>query len=153
MKTKKQLIYEFIVNYSNDFKQKEDEFPKIETTFLSEQLNMQRSNVSSALNQLVQEGKIVKHRGRPVLYTLADENTVLHEYSVFSEMIGFDQSLKEPIQMIKVALSYPTRIPSLLLVGSVGTGAQAFAEHTYRHACSIGVLKKNSSFITIDMCK
>lgn len=150
MKTKKQLIYEFIVNYSNEFKQKEDEFPKIETTFLSEQLNMQRSNVSSALNQLVQEGKIVKHRGRPVLYTLADENTVLHEYSVFSEMIGFDQSLKEPIQMIKVALSYPTRIPSLLLVGAVGTGAQAFAEHTYRHACSIGVLKKNSSFITID---
>ena len=55
MKTKKQLIYEFIVNYSNEFKQKEDEFPKIETTFLSEQLNMQRSNVSSALNQLVQE--------------------------------------------------------------------------------------------------
>lgn len=150
MKTKKQLIYEFILNYSSEFKLREDEYPKIETTFLSDQLKMQRSNVSAALNQLVQEGKITKHRGRPVLYTLADEKAVLHEDQIFSDLIGFDQSLKEPIQMIKVAMSYPTQIPVSLIVGAVGTGAEKIAEHSFQYASSSGLLKKSASYITVD---
>lgn len=150
MKTKKQLVYEFIVEYSNEFKNIEDECPKIETTFLSEKMNMQRSNVSSVLNQLVKEGKIIKSQGRPVLYSLANDQEVLKDDQEFSKMIGYNQSLKETIKIVKVALTYPTKVPMILLVGEKGVGVETLSKHTYLYACSKGILKKNAPYTVID---
>lgn len=150
MKTKKQLIYEFIVDYSNEFKNMDNECPKIETTFLSEQLNMQRSNVSSALNQLVKEGKIIKSEGRPVLYSLANDEKVLNDDQQFSSMIGYDQSLKEVIKIVRIALAYPTPIQSLLILGEKGVGVEELSLNTYHYACSKGILKKNAPYTVID---
>ena len=150
MKTKKQLVYEFIVEYSNEFKNIEDECPKIETTFLSEKLNMQRSNVSSVLNQLVKEGKIIKSQGRPVLYSLANEQEVLLDDQEFSKMIGYDQSLKDTIKIVKVALNYPTQIPMILLIGEKGVGIETLCKNTHFYACSKGILKKNAPYTVID---
>ena len=60
MKSKKEILYEFMLDYSYEFSNTEGENPKMDTSFLSEKLNMQRSNVSALLNQLVKEGKIIK---------------------------------------------------------------------------------------------
>ena len=98
MKLKKEQVLEFITEYSSDLIH--DEFPKITTRFLSEKLKMQRTNISSILNQLVNEGKLVKYNGRPVLYQLADENTSGNG-DVFEQLVGYDSSLKEAIASAK----------------------------------------------------
>lgn len=67
MKTNKEKVFDFIVEYSKRFKTINDETPKLDTQFLSEKLEMRRSNLSSILNQLVDERKIEKTKGRPVL--------------------------------------------------------------------------------------
>ena len=104
MKLKKEQVLEFITEYSSDLIH--DEFPKITTRFLSEKLKMQRTNISSILNQLVNEGKLVKYNGRPVLYQLADENTSGNG-DVFEQLVGYDSSLKEAIASAKAAVLYP----------------------------------------------
>ena len=58
MKTNKEKVFDFIVEYSKRFKTINDETPKLDTQFLSEKLEMRRSNLSSILNQLVDERKI-----------------------------------------------------------------------------------------------
>ena len=54
MKTKKEILLEFIQEYSNQYQM--EEYPQLTTLFLSEKLNMQRTNISTLLNQLVKEG-------------------------------------------------------------------------------------------------
>ena len=56
MKTKKEILLEFIQDYSNQYQM--EEYPQLTTLFLSEKLNMQRTNISTLLNQLVKEGKV-----------------------------------------------------------------------------------------------
>ncbi|MFR6123637.1 hypothetical protein [Faecalibacillus intestinalis] len=63
MKTNKEKVFDFIVEYSKRFKTINDETPKLDTQFLSEKLEMRRSNLSSILNQLVDERKIEKTKG------------------------------------------------------------------------------------------
>ena len=55
---KKEKVYELIESYSIDMKH--DEYPKFTTNFLSEKVDMQRTNLSSILNQLVKEGTLEK---------------------------------------------------------------------------------------------
>ena len=63
-KNNKERVYEFITTYSLEFEH--DEYPRFTTNFLSGKLGMQRTNLSSILNQLVNEGKLIKQKGRPV---------------------------------------------------------------------------------------
>ena len=63
MKTNKEKIFDYIVDYSKEFKTLEDDTPKFDTRFLSEKLNMQRTNISSVLNQLVEEVNYQRQMG------------------------------------------------------------------------------------------
>ena len=150
MKTNKEKIFDYIVDYSKEFKTLEDDTPKFDTRFLSEKLNMQRTNISSVLNQLVEEGKLSKTNGRPVMFYLSDEqNTELDNLS-FSNIIGSDLSLKETLQLTKAAITYPIRIPHVLYIGEKGVGVKTISEKVFDFACSQRILKKNSAFKAID---
>ena len=150
MKTNKEKIFDYIVDYSKEFKTLEDDTPKFDTRFLSEKLNMQRTNISSVLNQLVEEGKLSKINGRPVMFYLSDEqNTELDNLS-FSNIIGSDLSLKETLQLTKAAITYPIRIPHVLYIGEKGVGVKTISEKVFDFACSQRILKKNSAFKVID---
>ena len=70
MKSTKDRVLDCIVEKSREFIALNEEIPKFETRFLSDQLNLQRSNVSSILNKLVEEGKLKKTNGRPVMFCL-----------------------------------------------------------------------------------
>lgn len=148
MKLKKEKVLEFIQMYSSDMNC--DELPKITTRFLSEKLDMQRTNLSSILNQLVKEGKLVKYSGRPVLYQLAGEG--IGQEDVFQRLIGYDHSYKEAISTAKAAVLYPEKNPSVLIVAEPGSGIQYFAETVFQFAITAGVLKTKAPFIVFD-CK
>lgn len=149
MKLKKEQVLEFITEYSSDFIH--DEFPKITTRFLSEKLKMQRTNISSILNQLVNEGKLVKYNGRPVLYQLADENTSGNG-DVFEQLVGYDSSLKEAIASAKAAVLYPEGNPTILITAKHGSGVSHFAKTVFRFAQASGKLKTRAPWILWD-CK
>lgn len=89
-KNNKERVYEFITTYSLEYEH--DEYPRFTTNFLSQKLNMQRTNLSSILNQLVNEGKLIKQKGRPVMYQYINLSEEAEE--VFKRLIGYDQSLK-----------------------------------------------------------
>jgi len=147
MKLKKEQVLEFITEYSSDLIH--DEFPKITTRFLSEKLKMQRTNISSILNQLVNEGKLVKYNGRPVLYQLADENTSGNG-DVFEQLVGYDSSLKEAIASAKAAVLYPEGNPTILITAKHGSGVSHFAKTVFRFAQASGKLKTRAPWILWD---
>lgn len=150
MKTNKEKVFDFIVEYSKRFKTINNETPKLDTQFLSEKLEMRRSNLSSILNQLVDERKIEKTKGRPVLYYLSTDQEVQIENQVFDSLIGHDLSLKDTIQFTKSAIAYPMRIPRILYTGQKGIGVRTLAEKVYEYACLQRILKKDSNFKIVD---
>lgn len=92
-KNNKERVYEFITTYSLEYEH--DEYPRFTTNFLSQKLNMQRTNLSSILNQLVNEGKLIKQKGRPVMYQYINLSEEAEQ--VFKRLIGYDQSLKDAV--------------------------------------------------------
>lgn len=148
MKSNKTKVFEFIQEYSID--QSTDEYPRLTTQFLSEKLNMQRTNLSSILNQLVKEGKITKSNGRPVLYWLT--NTDLTNQNDFEDLIGYNQSLSEAVMLAKAAILYPQGSPHILISGQNGSGIRCFVNKVYDFAVKSKVLKNNAPFTVFD-CK
>lgn len=148
MISNKEKVMKFIQMYSSD--EKHDEFPKITTKFLSEKLNLQRTNLSTILNQLVKEGRLVKYSGRPVLYQMAEEAE--GQKDVFTEIIGFDGSLKEAVATAKAAVLYPERNCNILLSGHQGSGIHYFAKKVFQFAVKAGILKSHALFYEAD-CK
>lgn len=146
MKTKKEKVLEFIQTYSDELQY--EEYPKITTRFLAEKLHMQRSNLSSILNQLVKEEKLIKHQGRPVLYQLAVKGE--EKGNIFSRLVGYEGSLKNAVNIAKAAVLYPEGNSSILLTGEYGTGLSYFVETVFRFAVASGTLKE--SFVVLD-CK
>lgn len=112
MKSNKEKVYDFIRLHADE---KADR--GISTAYIADAMELQRTNVSSILNLLVQEGRIQKCNGRPVLYKVGREESTLEE--CFSDLIGADGSLRQTIQLAKAAVLYPQRSLNTLLVGAV----------------------------------
>ena len=145
---KKERVYELIESYSMEMKH--DEYPKFTTNFLSEKMDMQRTNLSSILNQLVKEGKLLKHNGRPVLYQYMDP--IGDGNDVFSGLVGYDGSLKEAVSTAKAAILYPEGKPNILLTAAKGCGVKYFAQIVFRFAVKAGVVKASATMLQFD-CK
>lgn len=146
--TKKDKVYEFITTYSLELEH--DEYPKFTTRFLSEKLHMQRTNLSSILNQLVKEGKLIKENGRPVMYQFV--NLSAQGEAIFEKLIGFDRSLKEAVAVAKAAVLYPRGRSSILITARRGSGIHYFTETVFQFAVKSGVVKSKSALLSFD-CK
>lgn len=146
--SRKEKVYELIESYSQELKH--DEYPKFTTNFLSEKLDMQRTNLSSILNQLVNEGKLIKHNGRPVLYQYV--GLVGDGKDIFTELVGYDSSLKDAVSIAKAAILYPEGKPNILLTAARGCGVNYFARMVFRFAVKTGAVKANAAMLVFD-CK
>lgn len=124
----------------------------VDTNLLSQRLNMQRSNVSSLLNSLVKEGKLIKDdTSRPVLYQLNDNNNIT-DNCVFDNLVGSKESLKNAIQLAKAAVLYPNKSLNVLLSSPRGAGRSFFAYNIYLFAKESKVIAADAPFIKIN-CK
>lgn len=148
MKTNKDKVYDFIVSYTNEFNGEDN--PMLTTSFLSEKLNMQRTNVSSLLNQLVDEGKILKNNGRPVLFYLPDHYLNELTNDNLETIVGASRTLQETLQVIKAGLVYPNITKEIFLMVESGNWFQDFAKDIYNHACLLKQLKLNAPFVIFD---
>jgi transcriptional regulatory protein LevR/transcriptional regulator with AAA-type ATPase domain len=151
-KTNEQLILDFILQICNKQKNTGKEIG-VTTNLISEKLDIQRANVSSALNKLHREGKILKSKGKPVIYTVNYENDVKGskaQSSGFTSVIGSEKSLKKPIQQAKAAMLYPPRGLHTLLLGPTGVGKTMFAELMYRFAVENEIVKEDAPFVSFN---
>ena len=92
------------------------------TQEISVALNMQRTNVSAILNNLVKENKLVKTKGKPVRYFLSGNYQDVNNVESFDKLIGNNSSLKNAIRLAKAAIMYPDEKVCVLLKGEIGTG-------------------------------
>lgn len=146
MKNKKDLLYEYIAKQSME--NNDREVRRFTTQELSEQLSMQRSNLSTLLNDLVEEGKLEKLNGRPVLYQLPQADGQSHrEDSCFQDVIGADGSMKHMVQLAKAAILYPEHSLNTLIVGPKGSGKSHMAALMASFARANGVIREDAPVV------
>ena len=130
-------------------------------------LGIKRNIVSQYLNELHREEKVIKINTRPVYFIdkkiydkdntrfkLANKfiNTnIIYEEAqsdnVFSNLVGYNGSLKSVVEQCKAATNYPTNGLSILLVGESGVGKSFIAQLIFDYAKSQNIIDENSSFI------
>lgn len=146
MKSNKEIVYDFILNYFTS--NVTDEVQGVSTSLLSEELHMQRTNISALLNTLVKENRIEKLNGRPVLYRLINmPNMNSKEQSCFKKLSGHDGSLKNAVQLAKAAILYPQHNLHTLILGPSGSGKSYFASLMYEFAMEHNIIKNDAPFI------
>lgn len=148
MKTVKDAVYGFVQERVIGDSQYRD---GVQTSEVAESLGLRRCNVSSLLNELVRDGKLLKTQTRPVLYRLpvAQEHS---EYSCFETLVGYNGSLRKAVQLAKAAILYPGSSLSIRLSSDRGCGTTCFAALIYEFAKAQGVVKKDAPYVKVNCC-
>ena len=144
MKQNEELIYNFIKMTS--------ETTKLTAQFLSETLEMQRSNVSSILNRLVKKGYLEKQDGRPVLFSLTKDKSESGIGLGFRNFAGYDGTNKNAVQLAKAAILYPNGSLNSIIIGQRGTGITHFVSLMYWYAIEQGAISSDAKFVKFN-CK
>ncbi|MGL5576349.1 MAG: sigma 54-interacting transcriptional regulator [Sarcina sp.] len=150
--TNKELVFNYIEEISNKQMQKNTSVIGCETNEIAEGLNIKRANVSKILNELYTEGKVLKIKGKPVLYKI-NLSTTSHKTSFIvniDNIIGGNQSLKNCIQQAKAAMLYPPHGLNTLLLGETGVGKTMFAELMHRFAIESSIYSPEAPFISFN---
>ena len=140
MSSKKELLYEYMLQARKDGE-------GFTTQDLSLHFDMHRSNVSSLLNELVKENKVVKGNTRPVVYQVIAPKLEVANRSCFERLIGYDRSLKNCVQLAKAAILYPEASMDTLLIGEQGSGKSYFSSLMAEFAREQHVIENNTPFI------
>ena len=143
MKRNREQIYEFVKLHSSV-----NANHGISTNEIAEALGMQRTNVSTALGELLREGRVKKSSSRPVLYSLTE--AFADEEGAFRELVGYDGSLKYAVQLARAALLYPHRGLNVLLIGREGSGRKYMAEVMHKAAVQQGLVAEQAPFVMCD---
>lgn len=146
----------------------------ISASEISEKLDVLRNNVSSDLNNLVREGKVLKIKGRPVLYfdkhraevltgkkilnkelEISDFDELFKEEEVkeenpFNYLIGANESMKNQVEQAKAAIMYPPNGLHTLIVGQTGVGKTLFANVMYKYGIYTKKYTKKTPFIVFN---
>lgn len=145
MKSNKEQVYEFIKSHFSAGSEQ-----GLTTQYLSKAIGIQRTNMSSILNTLTADGLIKKTVGRPVRYFLAQKPEDLQEFMCFTNMVGFNGSLRRVVQLAKAAILYPQQSLDTLIIGARGTGKSFLATLMHQFAIERGILKPNAELRVFD---
>ncbi|MBP2658222.1 MAG: hypothetical protein H6Q69_1254 [Firmicutes bacterium] len=127
------------------------------TEEIAKRLGMKRTNVSTILNSLHEAGKIIKVKGRPVLYAVNSDKITSVQPSYeqggrtkFDMLVGGNKSLAKCIQRAKAAMLYPPHGLHTIILGPTGVGKTMFAEMMYNFALEKGIYSSNAPFISFN---
>lgn len=115
---------------------------------IADSLNLDRANVSKDLNRLCDEGKAVKGKGKPVLFTLAKTNK--REETILDRLSASNESLYSAVKQAKAAVLYPPKGLHMLILGETGVGKSMFAGIIHKYAIEMKRMEENSPFITFN---
>ncbi|EOL45328.1 sigma 54-interacting transcriptional regulator [Enterococcus phoeniculicola] len=134
---------------------------------ISLELSQKRNTVSKYLNQLLEQGKLIKITSRPVLFLAKDlllacgysiERTVYESLTqltqqseqVFSKLIGSEGSLRTAVQQIESAIMYPDNGLPLILFGASGSGKSYIASLAHQYAINQHCIKQDAPLIILN---
>ncbi|MGK0465368.1 sigma 54-interacting transcriptional regulator [Clostridium sp.] len=167
-------IHTYIVEHSRQFILNDIKLGiGFSTEEIANGLSMMRNNVSLELNKLLRADKIIKIKGRPVLFLdkeitekllqyklnpgplvlesiqefFAEENTEEAEKSPFDSLIGYNTSLRTHIEQAKAAVLYPPNGLNTLIVGPTGVGKTLFSNMMYKYAIYARKLDSKAPFV------
>lgn len=147
--TNKDLILEYIKSKNQG---SNDSNFSCETNEIAQKLNIKRANVSKILNELYIEGKVLKIKGKPVLYKI--NSNIPKKKNSFTvnidNIIGGNKSLKNCVQQAKAAMLYPPHGLNTLLLGETGVGKTMFAELMHRFAIESSIFSPEAPFISFN---
>ncbi|WP_106061246.1 sigma 54-interacting transcriptional regulator [Clostridium vincentii] len=171
-------IYNYIIENSAKLTAKDiKEGAGFSAENISQALDILRNNVSKELNTLSREKKIIKIKGRPVLYLdkegfqdllgyeLEDESIEIENIdeileigkmdekeakNPFTFLIGSDSGLKNQIEQAKAAIMYPPNGLHTLIVGETGVGKTLFASMMYNYSKFTKAFTEDAPFIVFN---
>ncbi|MGM0214051.1 sigma 54-interacting transcriptional regulator [Enterococcus sp. AZ109] len=142
-------------------------------TKLAEVFQVKRNTISHYLNQLNDEGLLIKVNSRPVYYfhkgaferqffplnhtyyrsfeEISKEQPLFDQHKdLFSLLIGHDKSLSRSVEQIKTALDYPGNGLPVLITGESGTGKSFLVQIIYQYCLEKGLIEENAPFVTLN---
>lgn len=173
-----ELINEYVKNNSKAEdvlkSMKNGKIPGVKAIDIQEIFGILRNNASSILNSLFKIIKLVKINTRPVkflsietihylnkqyslpeknIYTLKELQKYLLEDTsqqkeAFSDLCGWNGSLKYQVELAKSAISYPPTGLHTLILGDSGVGKSAFAKAMHEYGRNY--YNKNYPFVTFN---
>ncbi|MDU5109433.1 MAG: PRD domain-containing protein [Clostridium sp.] len=147
MKNVKETVYEFM---QQEIYSKSENKTGLQTKTIAESLGLHRSNASTILNELVKEGRLIKTTTRPVYYKIPEAIQYSTENSCFAQLIGYNGTLKNAVQLAKAAILYPRSSLNVLLSAKTGCGTSYFASLMFQFAKAKGILAQNSPYVKVD---
>ena len=165
-----------ILNYMNDLTQNFD-FTQVNhftTSSIAKEMHISRALASQYLNELVKEKQVMKINSRPVyflhrqkmeelfhlvfqdddFYDLEEVKQYINEHSVgdgdYSQIIGYDKSLAEPIKQLREAFEYPPSGLPVVLYGDKGTGKRTLSQIIYENAARRGKISEKAKVFKIE---
>lgn len=147
MKTTKENVFEFVQKQlitNSDYKD------GISTKIIADYFQLQRSNVSTLLNELVKDARLEKTNTRPVLYYLPQKEAGNELNTVGKAMIGTDGSLANALQVAKAAILYPNNSLNVLVTAKPGSGTTHFVYTLYLYGKEAGVFSESAPIYKIN---
>lgn len=136
MKPKKEQVFDVLCQYDYCTAQE-----------LASKMDLDRTNISRYLNELVKDGQAKKCDGRPVKFVAIPP---VNQHQSFDTLIGSQDSLKNQVQKAKAAILYPPHGLHTIIFGETGTGKSMFAEYMYHFAQESNTLSQTAPFITFN---
>ncbi|MBW3491747.1 PRD domain-containing protein [Bacillus sp. FDAARGOS_1420] len=116
-------------------------------------LQLDRANVSSDLNKLVKDNRLLKTSTRPVRFYI-ETNSSLETHSTKGTSLDTfaieNTSLKIAIEKAKASILYPPNGMHTLLLGETGVGKSMFASLMHEYAIEVEQLPKDAPFIVFN---
>ncbi len=145
MKKNREIIYEYLWKESlasgkNQWKTEE----------IAKVFKMQRTNVSTLLNELTADGLLIKSKTRPVIYKVANRTEDMIDKKPFEDMVGFDGSLKKAVDMAQKIIMYPADTLNIQLIASPGAGTTTFGKNIYYYGLLKGKFSQATPFIYVN---
>ena len=122
----------------------------ISASYIAEELNLNRANVSNDLNKLVIDGKAIKVKGKPTLFIPVIEENIVSNISIINKFSESNPSLYSAVEQAKAAILYPPNGMNILLLGETGVGKSTFASLIHTYAIEMKIKNLECPFITFD---
>jgi sigma-54 dependent transcriptional regulator of gfr operon len=165
----KELVKHELITETNNLERLMD-IRIITANQIAAKLQLSRNTVSQYLNELLKQQQVIQIKSRPanfvdlnafsthffqpqkLIYTSIEELQTEQQQrdTVFDELIGSQQSLKDCIDRITTAMAYPPAGLPFILSGNSGVGKSYLAKITHQYCIQEQIIAPDAPFITLN---
>lgn len=171
----KEKIYQYVEELTKKY-QSQNKLDDFTAEEICKAFKVKRNTVSHYLNQLFDEGMLIKINTRPVYFmdkktfeerfhrvhinkfnnleelfnSSREENKEDIKKDIFGELIGSSGSLRKIVEQVKTSVLYPPKGLPVLIGGSTGVGKSHIVYLIHRFAIEMGVIKEDAPLVVFN---